>query len=84
MLENHQSAGFTGLPGFALGVAWVLVGFITVIALMCVFWNCKERLKYERDCGKAGYYIGLLLLILFTAINMYKNIAPTYIGFSYI
>ena len=84
MLDIHQSAGFTGIPGFAIGVAWVLMGFITVIMLVCIFCNCKEHLKYERDCGKAGYYIGLLLLILFTAINMYNNKALMCIGFSYI
>jgi hypothetical protein len=73
VLDIHQSAGFTGIPGFAIGVAWVLAGFITVLALVIIFCDCREYLKYERDCGKAGYYIGLLFLILFTAINMYKT-----------
>jgi hypothetical protein len=62
------SVGFTGLPGFLLALLWFALGLFALLMLSCFFCCCPNHIKREHDHGPLGFYIPLLLLLLFTAL----------------
>lgn len=58
-----QSAGFTGIYGFAIGVAWLLLGVLVTLGACCKLCCCNHARVAERRSA-AYYWIPRILALL--------------------
>jgi hypothetical protein len=61
---------FTGIYGYAIAVAWLILGLLLLVFICCKCL-CGKRARSKRPHSRAYYWAPRIIVFLFSAIAMY-------------
>lgn len=74
-LPHLQSAIYTGVYGFSIAVAWLLLGLLLALAAFCKLCCCRRE-KVQEPRSSFYYWLPRLLVLLLSLFAMYVYLSP--------